>query len=71
LGFYQLTSSSQLIGTAGEIPKAPVMQTKFLEDMDESELAQAVSARTSEVARRELTGPPAVYSSKYLLAFRI
>jgi ubiquitin carboxyl-terminal hydrolase 14 len=32
----------QLIGTAGELPKAPTQQTKFLEDMDETELAQAV-----------------------------
>lgn len=31
-----------LIGTAGELPKAPTQQTKFLEDMDETELAQAL-----------------------------
>jgi len=31
-----------LIGTAGELPKAPVQQMKFLEDMDDSELAQAM-----------------------------
>lgn len=32
----------QVVGPAGEIPKAPVQQMKFLEDMDASELAQAV-----------------------------
>lgn len=35
-------TTTQLIGTAGELPKAPVQQTKFLEDMDDNELAQAV-----------------------------
>lgn len=60
--------ATQLIGTAGELPKAPTQQTKFLEDMDESELAQAVrlfspsSTRTNALA--------SFYSSVYLLAFR-
>lgn len=39
----------QLIGTAGEIPKAPpANQIRFVEDMDESELAQAVSAEAGQ-----------------------
>ncbi len=31
-----------MIGTAGELPKAPVKQTVFLEDMSEKELATVV-----------------------------
>ena len=40
----QLTLCCQLIGTAGELPTAPpANQIRFVEDMDDSELAQAVS----------------------------
>lgn len=33
-----------VIGTAGELPKPPALPVKFLEDMDDAELANAVSA---------------------------
>ncbi|KAJ2403033.1 deubiquitinating enzyme [Coemansia sp. RSA 2559] len=32
-----------MMGTAGELPKAPVQQVKFVEDMSEAEMAQALS----------------------------
>lgn len=32
-----------LMGTCDEVPKEPVDKPKFIEDMNESELAQAVS----------------------------
>jgi ubiquitin carboxyl-terminal hydrolase 14 len=33
-----------VIGAAGELPKAPAQPIKFVEDMDDSELAEAVCA---------------------------
>ena len=34
-----------VIGTAGELPKPPAEPIKFLEDMDDTELADAVGSK--------------------------